>query len=403
MLELLVRNPNFLSYRSCSNWSVDTTPWKTLFPTAQYNATTMCNTSFPYMESIQDIEAFVYDQAADVYRLVTVNNIAYFPGWEFWSYIISPETGEIVSSDRLPGAALATFLTDQAFNGGLGKIWAGHTGFLPFPAVYGITEVLLPNMYATSDMLANPILTNTQIPILAGTNFGFALAPEAKLITVLTLMGGPRISVWDYSTSGAWPSSTPATEVYYHPAPESFAWGTGYEDEQRMWALFANTISGQTADRQSILKYNYASNRIELLTEMQNIGGNDRMARICFDTRRKKLAAVRIKADATNGAAQNALEIYAPRPAMTMVTVPVAITRLSNETEVHFISNLLGTKGEAGGLKKVSISCSPDAGLVSKPSQLSEVNGRVEIVLKPTVAAAVETLTVSYDETKVTS
>jgi hypothetical protein len=251
-------------------------------------------------------------------------------------------------------------------------------------------------MYATN--IANPHLTQVQIPILAGTNFGYAICPERKLITIMTLMSGSRIVVYDYSNSPA-----EAVYKYEHPMPESFGWGIGYEDDQRCWMIAANTQHGVATDRKTIMKYNFVTNKIELITDLQNIGNPDRIAQIAWDTKRKKLAAVRIKNDGANGIHDNAFEIYAPKPAMFKVTVPVNVKRLTEDTEVPFIANLIGSKGEGGGSREVSISCAPTASLVTVPKQITEESGRVLIPITPPTAAATETLTVSYNETKVTS
>jgi hypothetical protein len=386
-LELLVRNENFYEYRSCDgNWS----PFP---PSATVGYHGMCGTGTPYLESILMKDSFVYDASIDRYRFLTWVNMANYPSWQIVTSIIHPETGEEESRTPLTGFAVLHAWTDAIYNGGLGKLYAGY---LVTASGYGIVDVALPDMYATN--IANPHLTQVQIPILAGTNFGYAICPERKLITIMTLMSGSRIVVYDYSNSPA-----EAVYKYEHPMPESFGWGIGYEDDQRCWMIAANTQHGVATDRKTIMKYNFVTNKIELITDLQNIGNPDRIAQIAWDTKRKKLAAVRIKNDGANGIHDNAFEIYAPKPAMFKVTVPVNVKRLTEDTEVPFIANLIGSKGEGGGSREVSISCAPTASLVTVPKQITEESGRVVIPITPPTAAATETLTVSYNETKVTS
>jgi hypothetical protein len=170
-----------------------------------------------------------------------------------------------------------------------------------------------------------------------------------------------------------------------------------------MWALFSGNIWTTATDgRQSLLKYNYAKNKIELLSELQTAGGADRMTQIAFDTKRKKLAAVRIKADdATTGKHNNAFEIYAPQIAAVKVTVPINLKPLTVNTNVPFVSHVLGSKGEAGAFREVTVSCSPTSALVTTPTLMTEVSGRVEFTLKPTVAGSSETLVVTHVDDKV--
>lgn len=389
MLELLVQAVNPLVYKTCAaNW----VPYP---PGALTGYHGWCGTS-PHQafESIVLLDSFVYDHAADRYRFVCWMNQANWPSWSINSFIIHPETGVIESRQDLVGYAVAHAWTEPIYNGGLNKVYAGY---LVTASGYGIVEVGLPDGIPSSAQVANPILTALQVPILAATNNGFAVSPENKLICVLSLTEG--LTVYDYST-------TPGTRLYYHPFNESFGWGMGYENEENCWCLFSSAQLGSGAsiqDRQTLVKYNYRRDKIELVSELQQQGAPDRFAQVAFDTKRKKLAAIRIKADdPVTGAASNTFEIYSPRPAMAHVTVPVAIKQISEDTETTFISHLLGTKAEAGGGKEVVISCSPTAALIKNPKQVTEVNGRVAFNVTPPTLAATETITVAYTETKVT-
>lgn len=330
-LELLIRNTNFYTYRACAPGSI-------AFP---YSG--LCTVAKPYEETITILDSFVYDQSIDRYRFVTLNSTASYPSWGYYASTIHPETGLEESRISLIGYAVAHAWTGPMYNGGLGKVYAGY-----ITAPYKIVEVGQPDGIPTASMIANPLVTATQIPILSATNEGFAISPEQRLITILSLNEG--ITVYDYAATPAL-----ATRLWYHPFPESFGWSMGYEDEQRIWALFSGAIFGASNDtRQTLMKYNYLRNKIELITELQTAGGADRMAAVAWDTKRKKLGAVRIKNDASNGAPNNAFEIYSPRPAMSFVTVPVNVRQISDESTVTFISHLAGTKGEAGGQRPVT-------------------------------------------------
>lgn len=396
-LELLVRNTDFYVYRGCaSNW----VPFP---PGAETGYGGFCGTGKAYYESIVIADSFVYDAAIDRYRLVTWNNIANWPSWDISTSVIHPETGVEESRIPLAGYAVAHAWTDPVYNAGLNKMVAGYIAIGSYVVdpvggeSYGIVDVTMPDGLPTAAQLGRPYVTNVQIPDLAGTNMGHSLCPERKLITYATLMYGNRIVTYDYS-----PYPSAAIYKWEQPLPESFCWSMGYEDDQRCWSLCSGGVFGAGVDpRQTLMKYNFATNRVELLTELQTAGGADRMTLVAFDTKRKKLAAVRIKADGGDGKHNNAFEIYAPRIAATKVTVPVNLTTISDEARVPFISHVLGTKGEAGASREVTISCAPTAALVRTPKMVTGLSGSVEFMLEPHVAGASEAVTVSHVDNKV--
>lgn len=390
MLELITQVTNPLVYKTCAEH------WAPFPPGATTGYHGWCGTS-PHqaLESIVLLDSFVYDPVADRYRFICFMNTANYPSWSINSFIVHPETGVIESRQDLIGYAVAHAWTEPMYNGGLGKVYAGY---LATPAGYGIVEVGFPDGIPSASQVANPILTVAHVPLLSMTNNGFAVSPENKLICVLSL-GSEGMTVYDYST-------TPGTRLHYRPFNESFAWGIGYENEENCWVLLSSAQLGFGAsaqDKQTLVKYNYRRDNIELVSELQQQGAVDRLAQVAFDTKRKKLAAIRIKADdAVTGAANNSFEIYSPRPAMAHITVPVAIKQISEDTETTLVSHLLGTKAEAGGSKEVVISCSPTASIIKNPKQVTEVNGRVAFKVTPPDDGATETITVQYTETKVT-
>lgn len=380
-LQLVLRNTDFYQYRSCEG------NWIPFPPGAETGYHGWCGTGQQYFESILLFDSFVYDAAIDRYRFITANNIANWPSWEYSTSIIHPETG--AEEERIPlvGYAVAHAWTGPCYNGGLNKIYAWR--------IEGkIVEVMLPDGIPTQTMLDNPLVTVTQVPALSASNFGFALSPERKMFTLLS--GTYGIVTYDYSTSPT------ATQVSRWPFPESFGWSVGYESDERCWMLFSGSIYGSSNDaRQTLLKYNYLLNRMELCTELQSAGAPDRMAMVAWDTKRKKLGVVRIKNDEPTGKHNNAFEIYSPHVAITQVTVPVNLKPMSKLATVPLVSHILGTKGEVGGLKEVTISASPTATLIKTPKQVTEANGRVEFEIIPPIAGASESISVSYDETKV--
>ena len=396
-LELVLRNTDFYAYRSCAD------SWVPFPPGATTGYHGYCGTGQQYFETITMLDSFVYDASIDRYRFITWNNMANWPGWEIYAVTVHPETGVIESRTPLIGYAVAHAWTDPMYNGGLGKVYAGYIGISAYMVdpvggeFYGIVDVTLPDGIPSADQAGRPYVTNVQIPNLAGTNQGIIICPERNYISIMTLMGGSFIEVYDYS-----PYPSAAVFKWRQPFPESFCWSAGYEDDQRLWGLYSGSIFNSSTDgRQSLMKYNYLMNKIELVTELQTAGGGDRMSAISWDTKRKKLGAVRIKADGGDGKHNNAFEIYSPRVAATRVTVPVNLKPISDESVVPFVSHVLGSKGEAGASREVAISCSPTAALVTTPTMMTEASGRVQVNLSFHVAGASETLTVSHTDNKV--
>lgn len=383
-LQLVVRNTDFYVYRGCDgNYNGFYSP---------IGAGGMCGTTTKqYFETITTLDSFVYDAAIDRYRFVTWNGIANWPTWEISTSIIHPETGVEEERIPLPGYAVAHAWTGSMYNGGLNKVYAIYLA-----PNNRVVDVLLPDGIPTQAMVDNPYVTQTQVPALAVVNYGFALCPERKLLTVMGGLNG--IEVYDYS-----PYPSAATLKYRWSLPETFGWSMGYEDTERCWMLCSGTNYGSSNDgRQTLLKYNYALNTMELCTELQSSDVPDRMAMVAWDTKRKKLGVVRIKADdIVTGKHNNAFEVYSPHIAVSRITVPVNLDAMSKLNDVRLVSHVMGTKCEAGGMKEVTVECSPTSSLIKTSKHLTEANGRVEFEITPPITGASEAITVSYNETKV--
>jgi len=376
-LELLLRNTNFYPYRDCSAAIVG----------GPYGG--FCSGASQYRESIFLLESFVYDASADRYYIHAFHNQVDYPSWSIWRSVIHPETGAVESQTLLAGFATKQAYTSTLWNGGLNKIYAL---WLATPRV---VEITLADGWPTDTQLANPILSATQIPDLNSAQFGILVCPERKLVTRLSSQQG--LVVHDYSN---YPAAS--VELCRHPFPELYAWSAGYEDDQRMWGLFSGTVFGAANSvNQSLLKYNFAFNRIELLTELQPSVIPDRLSLICFDTKRKKLAAVRIKADEANGAPNNAFELYSPRPAMTRITVPVNITRLAPDVRTQFRAHLLGTKAEGGASRIVELDNTSGLGTLPRKQVYTEESGATQFEYRSSTDIMTDTVTAEFDETKV--
>lgn len=377
-LELVHRESNFYPYRTCAELPIH--------PLINYPP--FCRLGIIYRESVALLDSFVYDASIDRYTMITWHNMVDYPSWSIWGTVVHPETGIIESHALVEQFAVEHAWTSTMWNGGLNKRYVMYIDGK-------VLEVTRQDGIATAGQIANPVLTPTQVPSLAHSQGAVLVCPERKLVTLLDYVTG--ITVWDYAASPA-----VGTQLSSHPFPESWAWSAGYEDDQNIWALFSSTAFGSSnAANQALIKYDYQHNRMELLTELQTTTGVDRFAMVAFDTRRKKLAAVRFKDDEANGAPVNAFEIYAPRPAMFQITVPVNIARLAPEQKLTFIAHLLGTKAEAGALRALTIENVEVDGVLSKTEVPTQNNGAASFEYTTETVGLTDTVTVSYNEEKV--
>lgn len=354
-----------------------------------------CKNGIDYSESVQSVEAWGYDAASDRYRLNTLMTQKRYPSWSYQIRTIHPETGVVESYSYLTNNAVARAWTGEIFSGGLNKLFATYviTGSGSTQGIVEITDKT--NFIPTAWQVANPVVNVTQIPKMAGSITGHAICFERDIATIFF----PAFGMYTYDISNRPAAST---QLAWHPFSEKFCWSVGYEDDQRLWALFADDIwNPSEAARTTLLKYNFFYNRIELVTELQKTTIPDRIAKVAWDSKRKKLGVVRIKQEGGAGVAINSFEVYNPRPAMSQITVPVNIDTMTPGKTTRMITNLLGTKAESGGgFRQVDLTATP-AYILTVDHTVTKNNGSAEFEVTPQSPQEIDTITVEYDETKV--
>lgn len=385
-LELLLRNTNFYQYPLCG------APYLSpLGPdTPAYPPCSIAGGI--YRETITLIESFVYHAAGDRHYLIVWVNKADYPGWDVVRVTIHPETGAVLEKAYLGSDfAVVRAATSSLWNGGMNKTFALYTAY-----PYSIVEVDPLRGFPVSAQISNPVVTSLQIPMLSAATYVNLVCPERKKLVSLSTSEG--LVVYSY---GAYP----AAGVKLHgnnPWPELHAWSGGYEDDEQAWFLFSGSLFGAVSHtNQALMKYNFQRNRIELLSELQASVVPDTMGLVCFDTKRKKLAAVRIKADNPDGSPNNAFEVYAPKPAMTRITVPVNITRLAPDVRTTFRTHLLGTKAEGGGSRVVEVSNVSVLGTLTRKQVYTEESGVATFDYQSSTDGMSDTITAQFDEAKV--
>jgi len=389
MLELVFEKQDFFTYELCGSTT---------------GGTTFCNGTNIYRHSIAQGPAhgiyWIYyseqlDRVVFLGRLATID----FTGLEYNIYTIHPETGslELIFRGTSGGIGFAIQLQNQwtLANGGQGRLYAYRSPLGGGEAVMNISRTHYP--FYTDYELANPLLTPTDIPNLdANQTIGPTISWVNRAYMQVGL--GPFVSgienileVYDIDTGN-----------YRHglTLPELVPLGTAWEDDERMWMLCAEASSNST--RQTLVKYNFKYNVVELMTELQKGTTNDHQTMFAFDTKRKKICAVRIKDDSANGKYNNFYQVYAPQPVMSNLTVPVAIDIVGPTNEKsHFLTTLRGTKGESGGSRLLTVSKTGSGTLVQNEI-FTKKNGVGTVEYLGGTAGGSVTITVEHNETRST-
>lgn len=347
-----------------------------------------CSSTIPYSEKFFFSDSFFYHEPTDRYVFIAAFDTSAWPSWRYYAFTFEPSTGAFIERITIPQIAVGLAWTNSLVNGGMGRIYAHY--IIP-EEIVSISDYTggVPTTYE----IAHPIVTAATISKVSGATFN-VICPERGVIVVNGGGSQRTIEVWDYVNN---------TMLARDYLPESFVWSTAYEDTARCWALCssANFNPGAATAYQCLVKYNYESYRMEMLTELQPSATPDQTALVAWDSKRKKLGAIRIKADSSNGAPNNFFELYSPHPAMTRITVPANIDLIKpDDGTSHFVTTLIGTKGESGSGRTISVENSGN-GTVKRAEYNTGNNGSAVIEYLGAPAAESDTITVEYDETKV--
>jgi len=380
-LELVLQKTDFLTYRECGT---DTN-------IGYYGCTGVINYKESAVTGDGEPLRFYYHEGSDQFIYIGIFDNYEYPGWRYNVYFIDASTGNTNNVFRGYGglgAALQLLNQGPMCNGPRGKIYSYQTGFAGGNVME--TSNWQVGLY-TAYELANPILTTAQIPAL---NENVFMGPIISWINDRYVQLGASGLIESFSISTG-------TKLYEISLPELYPAGTAWEDDERAWFLAGDNIFNPLGSTyQCLVKYNYRYNEVELVTEMQKQAAPDVAAFIAYDTRRKKLAAVRFKADASDGRQNNSFEIYAPQPVMSAITVPVSIDLVAPGADrSHFITTLHGTRGESGGNRLITVSVS-GSGSVAQNEVFTQDSGTAMIEYSGATPAASNTITVSHEETR---
>lgn len=336
---------------------------------AVYNSY-LCTPPRIYREEIQPtgILGFWYDETKDRFILLVRMSFALWPSWRINSYEIHPETG-LVTAQSL-GRTISGVLFHGPYTGG------------DFRRVYANTLAgAVANVDPTTLVVdaSNPLVTSADVDGAAISRF---VLNQTDRTIVLGRTG--HVAVWNYVTN---------TRLGRISLPELFVNDLAYEDNDRCWAVIAPTLS---LSNPGIVKLNYKKFVPELYTTLQPSDPVDVNTRIAYDSKRKNLGVFRQRANASDGAATHALEIYKPYSLPTTLTDPVPVQSVVVNQISTITANLVGDRGEVGQVKAVSVS-NDGAGFILQPTVTPRVNGSITFQYQAAATLGDDTITLGVD------
>ena len=279
-----------------------------------------------YTDPEDSLHRFAYSEARD--QFVVAGMFAYYSfghrtGWLLNLYF-NAETGEYEGWENAPWNIWQLYYKAMVWSqGSFGKIYSSTMNYF-FPTYY-LSEMSidtrLPIIYMTvpSDTW-NPEVTFTICSYCMERQEGIVISKEH-----------PRIEVWDCSDPYV-PVRTSILDV-----PGAVA-NLCYENKELMWLVTTEGI---------IAKFNYelAYPRYEMLSSVQDPGGDTLAYRITYDSKRKRVVVFRIRDDA-DGKNQSSFEFYRPYYVPSQITDPVPVKKVVGGQVTDFVGHLLGSVGE---------------------------------------------------------
>lgn len=323
-----------------------------------------------YTEALTSVMDFFYEPGNDYLVAYSFLDIIDWPGWAALRFTWDAGSGKFLGrADAIAG--------NMAYAGGLGlgsykKIYGMNT------SDYQIRELDWDSLGYGGGWSIDPSAWSPTV------DFGRAMVNrEDSLLAGIDAATGRQLLVYSFS-------GTPILQGQLH-LPDSLGYLT-YEDRYSCWII---TQSGLIAKA----RYNRTPPRWEMLSAVQD-PTSDATAYFCaFDTKRKRLAVLRQRPDAADGACQSQLEFYWPVYQASAITDPVPLTPLRAGQDVKFAAHLIGAAGEGVASRTLNVSlASPANGEIRTPSAPVDLNGVATILYRASQAGA-DTLQLSVEDT----
>jgi hypothetical protein len=325
-----------------------------LCPGGVYNPY-LCTPPRIYKESIKSIGHFFYNPSSDHLVAFALMDQAAWPGWNALRIEWKAGTGEFVSREWCGIWAISWHR--NATLGSYNKIF--DSDVLGHPEE---VDQYLNNsapMWRRDDLvLAHPIV-NLQDNLIAGVN-------DWSLL------------VYDLTTA-------PPTLKTSLRLPNTL----GYlcmESREICWVITRDGL---------ILKANYKRNppRWEMLSSVQNPSPDALNYFVTWDTKRSRLAVLRHRPEAEDGACQSQFEFYQPIVKIAGLTDPVPVSRHHAGDIVEFVAHLYGTAGEGVTPYRILGSLAgPPQGSLIKAEGSTSWNGSVSLLYQAPALSGEDTL-----------
>jgi hypothetical protein len=297
-----------------------------------------------YVETINYLKQFFYDPVEDLYVAFASFSYAFWPSWRFYRIVWDGSDGALNTEYTTGNAALIfSHWTNQVSVGGYDKFYATGNSFLEVKEIDWQAQTW----------------TGWKCYDWAGRNpsvFSHAIVNRTDQI-VAGIGSSPMLYIYNYGTQ----------ELLGKVAILDHGQYMTYENDQLLWITHA---SGQLA------KVNYQTRRHEMLSRVAGVSADDITYLCAFDTNRKRLAILRHKKDAADGACQMQLEFYNPVPQAQVITAPVPVNSLEAGRQITFAGHVLGDAGEGIASHSVTASlATPTNGQLSAGQVFTGLNG----------------------------
>lgn len=320
-----------------------------------------------YVESLISPKQFFYDPVEDVYVAYATLDYAFWPSWRMYRLVWNGADGSLNEEYTDNSNIFFAHWTNHISVGGYDKFYATGNSFLDVKEISWKANTWSGwtcfDWAGRTPPVFHQAIVNRKDKIVVGNSLSsvfyiFNYETHALLGKIGSL----------YTTNRGYMS---------------------YESDTHFWVAYS---TGQLA------KINYSTRRHEMLSCVVSPDPEDISYRCAFDTSRKRLAILRHKPDAADGACRLQLEFYQPVPQASVITAPVPVHSLAAGERINFSAHVLGDAGEGIASQAVAATLAlPAAGQLVTGRLTTGLNGSVNITYQAPDDNAAETLTVSTE------
>jgi len=305
------------------------------FPWGDYTST--------YDDPVKSLHRFVYIESRDEFVVGGVFNVSHLV--QIWAanLYFDGETGEYKYGIAAPWNLwqLLGYLPMVWSPGSFGKVYSTAIDYaLP---TYMLCEI---DVDTRLPVIVMAVPSNTWNPPVTFGICTYCMERQEAIIIGGSTFGEDNIQVWNCSDP-------------YVPVRKSIIDVPGlisnlcYENKELIWMITEDGIIAK-------LNYELASPRYEMLSSVQDPGGDTLGYQVTYDTKRKRVVVFRIRADA-DGKNQSSLEFYRPYYVPSQITDPVPVKKIVGGQVTDFVGHLLGSAGEGVAAQTVIPSLSVGA------------------------------------------